>query len=183
MADAQDQKPEEQAANTKPEGGSSKVLFWIILAGILVANSVIAAVIVMMTSKNMGTEQENVTEMIDTAAGDETQAVSMGAISDPPIEAIVNVAGTDGMRFLKVKVVFEYDEKKHKDLGSELARRAPQLKDLLIGHLSKLSLSELKRPDAKEEIRKEVKRLVNNTLPEDKVGKVRDVYFNDFIIQ
>jgi flagellar basal body-associated protein FliL len=183
MADAQEQKPEEQQSKDKEGGGSNKLLFWIILAGILVANSVVAAVIVMATSKNMGEGKPATEEIVDTSSADEAPAVSMGAISDPPIEAIVNVAGTDGMRFLKVQVVFEYDEKKYKNLGAELARRAPQLKDLLIGHLSKLSLNQLKRPDAKEEIRKEVKRLVNNTLPEDDVGKVRDVYFNDFIIQ
>ncbi len=176
MAEDQEKKQSETGAE---KGGSNKIMFFGILAGVILLNAVIAFMLIKATMPKAPAKE-------NAAAADtlkqESRLTSIGAISDPPIEAIVNVAGTDGMRFLKVKVVFEYNDKKYKDLGAELARRQPQLKDLLLDKLSRMTLEELEDVKAKDRIRQDLIRIVNESLPED-AGRIRDVYFNDFIMQ
>ncbi len=161
---------------------SSKVLFIGILVGVIILNSIIAFALIQLTKPKADRDQVNgvASESVEKSKSDDLK--TLGAVSDPPIEAIVNIAGTDGLRFLKVVVRFEYDDKEYKNLGEELARRNPKLKDLLIDQLSGITLEELEKSDAKDEIRRDLRRIVNNTLPED-IGKVRDVFLNDFIIQ
>ena len=79
-------------------------------------------------------------------------------------------------------IIFEYDDKEYPELGEELVRRVPKFKDLMINHLSSLTLIELTEPDAKLKIRKDLLRLVNGTLPMKK-GVVRDILFTSYIIQ
>jgi flagellar basal body-associated protein FliL len=179
MAEEKEVKQPDQAANNSSEGGSNKIMFFGILAGVLILNTAIAFVLIKTTVPKAPKAEES--EQADTTV-QQSRATSLGAISDPPVEAIVNVAGTDGMRFLKVTVVFEYDDKKYKDLGAELARRQPQLKDLLLDKLSNMTLEELRDARAKDRIRQDLIRMVNDALPED-AGEIRDVFFNDFIMQ
>jgi flagellar basal body-associated protein FliL len=107
----------------------------------------------------------------------------MGATTaDNPIEAIVNIAGTDGERFLKAAIIFEYDDAAYPELGQELIKRAPKFKNLLIDNLSKMTLMDLTEPDAKERIRKNLLKHINNTIPA-KIGEVREVLFTTYLIQ
>ncbi len=101
---------------------------------------------------------------------------------ETPIDATVNIAGTDGERFIKVAVAFEFDNVAHPELGEALKARVPKIKDILIDHLSKLTLIEVTEPDAKEKIRKDLLRLVNKSLPTEE-GQIRDVYIVNYIIQ
>ncbi|MFP4416481.1 MAG: flagellar basal body-associated FliL family protein [Fibrobacterota bacterium] len=160
---------------------SNKIAFIGILTGVVILNTVIAFLLIQMT-KPKAAPNPLQSMAVDTTRQKKNDRTTLGAISDPPVEAIVNIAGTDGMRFLKVVVRFEYDDKKYKSLGEELVRRSPKLKDLLLDLLSDITLEELRKSDAKDEIRRDLKRIVNNTLPTE-VGKIRDVYLNDFIIQ
>jgi flagellar basal body-associated protein FliL len=106
----------------------------------------------------------------------------MGAVTgDAPIEALVNIAGTDGERFLKATIILEYDEK-NVQLGNELRRRVPRYKDLMMSHLSTLSLVEVTEPGAQEKIRGDLLRMINATLPP-QVGEVQNVLFTGFIVQ
>jgi flagellar basal body-associated protein FliL len=107
-------------------------------------------------------------------------ATKMGAVTDPPIEATVNIAGTED-RFVKASIIFEYDEK-NAELGAELVRRAPKYKDMLINHLGSLSFTEISDPSERDKIRKDLQRIVNASLPA-KMGEVRDVIFQTYLIQ
>jgi len=109
-------------------------------------------------------------------------ATKMGAVtSDAPIEAIVNLAGTDGERFLKATIILEYDEK-NTALGLELRNRAPKFKNMFIDYLASLTLKEVDEPGARDKIRKDMLRLINATIPT-KTGEVENVLFTTFIIQ
>lgn len=166
----------------KPEGKNSKVLFFGIIAAAILLNTLIAFVLIQATRpKDLEKEREKIrTDSLKQVMETSTQ---MGATTHKePIEAIVNIAGTDGERFLKATIIFEYDDQKYVELGAELSRRAPKFKSILMNHLSKLTLVELTEPDAKERISKEVLRMINNSLPS-KIGEVREVMFTTFIIQ
>jgi flagellar basal body-associated protein FliL len=166
----------------KPEGGNSKALFFGIIAAAILLNTLIAFVLIQATRpKDLEKEREKM--RADSLKQVMETSTLMGATTEKdPIEAIVNIAGTDGERFLKATIIFEYDDQKYEGLGVELTRRAPKFKSILMNYLSMLTLVELTEPDAKERISKEVFRMVNNSLPS-KIGEVREVMFTTFIIQ
>ena len=171
---AQEKKEVQQNKGNRP-------LFFGILAGVLVLNGLMAFLIVKMTSPE-SPEVKAARAHEDSLRLAMVQSTAMGAISETPIEAVVNIAGTEGERFLKAAIIFEFDNRRYPDLAVELARRTPRFNDLLLDHLSKLTLFEVTEPDARDKIRKDLLRLVNNSLPP-RVGEVREVLFTQFIIQ
>ena len=169
-------------AEEKKDSGGNKTLFIGILVTMVILNTAIAFILVRVTRPKTPEEKTSIVQA-DSLKKVVEQSTTMGATtSDAPVEAVVNIAGTDGERFLKAAVIFEYDDKSFPQLGSELQRRMPKFKDLLIDHLSKLTLIEVTEPDAKEKIRKDLVRLVNKSLPP-KIGEVREVLFTTYIIQ
>ena len=173
-------------SSTKPEkektGNNSKFILIGILAGVLILNTVVAFVLIQAT-KPKNVQEEMAKMKADSLKQAQETATIMGATTaEAPVEAIVNIAGTDGERFLKAAVIFEYDDVKYPELGAELLRRAPKFKNVLINQLSRLTLVELTEPDAKVRISKEYMRLINSSLPS-KMGEIREVMFTSFIIQ
>jgi len=183
MDEQKDSGPDEGKGGTAgKDGKGSRVVVIAIIAVAVILNALIAFLLVNAT-KPESPEAKAAKMHADSLKQASEQATTMGATTaDAPIEAIVNIAGTDGERFLKVEVIFEYDDKAYPDLGEELARRAPKFKDLLINHLSRQTMADLMEPDAKDKIRKDLARLINATIPP-KIGEVRDVLFTTYIIQ
>jgi flagellar basal body-associated protein FliL len=169
-------------AKPKGEGGSNKIMMIGILAGVILVNSLIAFFMVRVTKPENPEVKAAQMEADSLKKATERMTVMGATTADAPVEAIVNIAGTEGERFLKAAIIFEWDDKEFPDLGAELARRVPKFKDLLINHLSRLTLEDLTEPDAKGKIRKDLLRLVNATIPP-KTGEVREVLFTTYIIQ
>jgi flagellar basal body-associated protein FliL len=163
------------------ENKSNKFVFIGILAGVVLLNALAAFLLFQMT-RPASQDDKRAKIQADSLKKVEENATVMGATTEKPIEAIVNISGTDGQRFLKAAVLFEFDDQTYPDLGVELDRRAPKFKNLLIDHLSRLTLIEVSEPDAKERIRKDFLKVVNSTLPA-KLGEIREVFFTTYIIQ
>lgn len=176
--------PRDEAAQSPPakKQASNKFLIIGIIAVVVILNSVIALFLIKSTKPE--SEEEKTAKMqADSVRNAAEAATSMGATTaEEPIEAIVNIAGTNGERFLKVEIIFEYDDQSYPDLGAELTRRIPKFRDLLINHLSRQTLEDLTAIDAKDKIRKDLLRLINATIPI-KLGEVREVLFTTYIIQ
>lgn len=164
------------------EGKGNRIVVIVIIVVALLVNTLIALFLIKAT-KPESQEEKTAKVRADSLKQATEQATVMGATTaDAPIEAIVNIAGTEGERLLKAEIIFEFDDKTFPDLGAELARRSPKFKDMLINHLSRQTLSDLTEPDAKEKIRKDLVRLINATIPP-KIGEVREVLFTTYIIQ
>jgi flagellar basal body-associated protein FliL len=179
----QESAPKQDTKEKTDAGGSgNKSLFLGVIAGIVILNTVIAFFLVQMTRpKNTGELEAKL--KADSAKVAAESTTEMGATTaEAPIEAVVNIAGTDGERFLKASIAFEFNETQFPGLGVELEKRAPKFKDILIDYLSKLTLLEVTAPDAKEKIRKDLLRIVNNSLSP-KLGEVKEVYITQYIIQ
>lgn len=166
----------------KPAAKGNRLAFIGILAAMILLNALIAFVLVKVTSPE--SQEKKIARMqADSLKKSIEVATAMGATTvDNPIEAVVNIAGTDGERFLKAAIIFEYDDVTYPGLGAELEKRAPKFKNLLIEHLSKLTLIEVTEPDAKNRIRKNLLKLINNSIPA-KTGEIRDVLFTTYLIQ
>lgn len=90
---------------------------------------------------------------------------------------VVNLDEPGIPRFLKLSTDLELDSK---NAVEEVKTRSSQLRDAVILYLSNLRLEQTQGVQAKEEIRHNVHRRLNNVL---KSGKVVRVYITEFMVQ
>lgn len=91
---------------------------------------------------------------------------------------VVNVAQTEGRRYLKATVQIEVPE--DEKVAKEVEARKPQLLDLLVATLTKKSLAEVTAPDALDRLRAEVLERVTQELGRE---RVRRVFITEFVVQ
>jgi flagellar FliL protein len=109
----------------------------------------------------------------DTEAVEE---IEVGAMFDmDPFVVNLNEAG--GKRYLKSKIEIEYVGD---NVRLELANRLPQLRDVILLHLSSKTLDEIRSVDGKVELKNALIKRINQVM---KQGKIRNLYFTQFVIQ
>lgn len=91
---------------------------------------------------------------------------------------VVNIAQTEGRRYLKATIQLEVPEEEK--AAKEIEARKAQLLDLLIATLSKKSLTDLTSPDALDRLRTEVHERMIQELGKE---KVRRVFITEFVVQ
>ena len=103
-----------------------------------------------------------------------------------PIRAdvVVNIAGTDGSRFLKVVISVAYDSKdpNNRNIAPGLAKIETQLRSKINEYLSSLTLSQVSDRAAIASIRAALLPELNALIPSN-VGRLSNVYIEEFIIQ
>jgi flagellar FliL protein len=90
---------------------------------------------------------------------------------------VVNLNDPGGKRYLKTNIELEYFSEA---VSEELVRRLPQLRDLILLQLSSKGLDDIQSVDGKIALRRELIQRINQTLT---TGKVRNLYFTEFVIQ
>jgi len=90
---------------------------------------------------------------------------------------IVNLSGSNGRRYLKVKINLDA---KDGDVKKLIEAKSIQIKDRLISILSSKTLEDIEGLEARENLRKEVKDAVDVVL---KAEGVLQVYFTEFVVQ
>jgi len=90
---------------------------------------------------------------------------------------IVNLSGSNGRRYLKVKINLDA---KDGDVKKLIEAKSIQIKDRLISILSSKTLEDIEGLEAQENLRKEVKDAVDVVL---KAEGVLQVYFTEFVVQ
>ncbi|MDR3012481.1 MAG: flagellar basal body-associated FliL family protein [Chitinispirillales bacterium] len=162
----------------KEKKGSNPLLLIGIVVGILAVQVV---VVYFLVPKPVDEDAEAMRRMEDSLRVITMAATHMGAITDEVIEAVVNIAGTSGERFLKSGIVLEYDGR-NRNLARELERRTPGFRDEFIRYMTRLTFAEVTEHGAQDKIAKDLLRVLNATLPTD-VGEIMNVRFVSFVIQ
>jgi len=90
---------------------------------------------------------------------------------------VVNLAETNGQRYLKVNLQLEMNSAK---LSNELSARSPQLLDLIITILSSKTIEEASTTIGRNRLKREIVDRINAELV---TGKVINIYFTEFVIQ
>lgn len=90
---------------------------------------------------------------------------------------IVNLVGGRGKNYLKAKVELELDSDKTE---IEINKRLPQVRDAILTMLSSKSNEDINTLEGKFQLRAEIISTLNQYL---KTGRVKNVYFTDFIVQ
>jgi flagellar protein FliL len=91
---------------------------------------------------------------------------------------VVNLAQTEGRRYLKASVHLEVPEEEK--TAKEVEARKPQLLDLLVTTLAKKSLAEVTAPEALDTLRGELLERMGQALGKE---KVRRVFITEFVVQ
>jgi flagellar basal body-associated protein FliL len=169
-----------EGAEKKPvkSADKTKILFPAIIAGAVIIN-IIAAFVLIQATKPKNPVEKDAQVKADSLQRKQSTPAEMGEIGDP-IDAIVNVAGTDGDRLLKIVVRLEFPGGKGEEYVKEMKKIYPRIKNLLIDIVSEMTLAELNEPDSKDKILKNLLRKINATLPN---IEVRDVLLDQFLIQ
>ncbi len=110
------------------------------------------------------------------------KATEMGITLEKPIEVTVNIAGTQGERFVVCGVQFEWDGIGFPTLSAEIAARQAKIKDIIINILSTKPLDELQSREGKKNLTNAILSDVNMILPEE-AGEIRSCFLDKFIIQ
>lgn len=90
---------------------------------------------------------------------------------------VVNLNDPGGKRYLKTNIELEYITE---EMGEEMEHRLPQLRDLILLLLSSKSLDDVQTVDGKIALRRELIQRINQVLT---TGKIRNLYFTEFVIQ
>jgi flagellar protein FliL len=90
---------------------------------------------------------------------------------------IVNLAGGRSKNYLKTRMELELDSE---NTSVEMNKRLPQVRDTILTMLSSKTNEDISTLEGKLQLRAEIISTLNQLL---KAGKIKNVYFTDFIIQ
>jgi flagellar FliL protein len=156
----------------KKENKGSALKFVII--GLLVLLLAVVGLLVwqILGSSNGGPGDAVEIDEIDSALEEDTMSQTYALET-----FVVNLNDPGGKRYLKTTIELEYLTE---DVGAELLNRLPQLRDLILLQLSSKGLEDIQSVDGKIALRRELLQRINQTLTS---GKVRNLYFTQFVIQ
>lgn len=172
VAGSKSSETDEQQASSK---GGGKFQAIAIQAGILIALTAVAFALNIYLLKPMlvvrGEEQAH-----EPVAEPEVEHHASKIIPLDP--AVVNIAGTNGRRYLKVTVQIAIPEEE--ELIKEVEARKPLLSDRLIQILSRKPLEEVTGAGSLEVLKQQVADQFGKELGAD---RLKDVYLTEFVIQ
>jgi flagellar FliL protein len=184
---------EHEDKENAPEGEEKKKsgnMLLIIIIVVLVLILVIGGVIFALMSGNHDAEaaSEGSTHKEAPAHGEEAPAEGEaegghGEVSTEvgimfPLDIFtVNLLSESGRRYLKVEMNLELEGE---ELAHELETKKPVLRDVIIRILSGKSLEEVSTIKGKETLKEEILVDLNQRV---KDGKIKNVYFTDFVVQ
>ena len=153
---------EEQAQQTEPKKKFN--LKWIIIAGIVLAVIASGAVAGFYFFSKKESKKITATQPVVVAVW--------------PMEAfIINIADTNGERYLKLVIQLEISDA---IAIPELEQLKPRLRDSILDLLTSKTYKDLMDLAGKQRLREDIAGRINNILSK---GKVTKVYFTDFVVQ
>ncbi len=159
------------AAKSKEDTGGSKKKLIIIIAvvAVLLIGVAIGAYLFLSNKEpDLTPEQEQ--------ALLERQAKEVGPMVN--IESfIVNILDDAETRYLKAAITLEVESP---GVATEVNQRMPQIKDAVLLHVGNKTFSELSDLQGRLQLRAELLNKINSLLLS---GKVKRIYFTDFVVQ
>ena len=90
---------------------------------------------------------------------------------------IINLHENAGDHYIKATLVLEVTQK---DWLEEVQARVPSLTDMMILTLGDKKLEELRRPEKRDNLKKELLDKANQLFPS---AKIKQIYFDEFLFQ
>jgi flagellar FliL protein len=161
-----------ETADQPEEGGGSKKKLIIIIVAVLVLLGGAAGGYFFF----MGGEEEKKISPEEEQAALKLQANQVGPMVN--IDSfIVNISDDQESRYLKATITIEVDGE---EASMEVNQRMPQIKDAILLLIGNKTFHELNDLQGKIQLRAELINKINSILLK---GKVKRIYFTDFVVQ
>ncbi len=171
MAKKDTEKPEDEEA----EGGGKKKLIIIIVAAVLLL-AIIGGAVWWFFLKPEPIPEEELDPGLSVPIPEITQSSEIGpmiAIN----EFIVNIISEDDSHYVKASLTIELNRIEAED---ETTKRMPQIRDAILLLVGNKTFEELQDLQGKKQLKAELISKINSFL---QTGKVKAVYFTDFVVQ
>ena len=90
---------------------------------------------------------------------------------------IINPTGTDGKRYLMIKIGFESDKAKALE---ELGEKDVVVRDAILRYLSSQTVEDLAAIDKRDDLKQGLREIINEILVK---GKITRLYFTQYVLQ
>jgi len=176
----------DETSQGEGEGKKSSKMLLIIIVAVLVLVLIIGAVVAFLMMGNDDAAASSAPAAKETSSnsssGGSSNGGADGSMTDVglmyPLDTFtVNLLSESGRRYLKVELNLEIEGE---ELTPELDTKKPILRDIIIRILSSKSLEEISTIKGKEKLKEQIVNDVNMRL---KDGRVKNVYFTDFVVQ
>jgi flagellar FliL protein len=173
---------EEEKEGTKEEGKGKKspvLLIVIVVVAVLliVAIALFAFLVTGSDNEAQGgapAGQKQSTQREGSARNPDMANIGMMVELD---DFTVNLLSEGGKRYLRTKINLELGSN---NLQSEIEKKIPVLRDIIIQVLSSKQIEEITTKDGKERLKDELVKALNRALID---GQLKNVYFTTFVIQ
>jgi flagellar FliL protein len=183
MANENKDVKENESENVKPTGGAGKLVTILVLLNTVLI--LVGGGYFLFFKKapkpqvvNMNADNKKAEKKQKDNNDEENDSKEFGD-SEEYKGIVVNLNEPGGNRMLKVSLTFEF-KAKNKKLSEELKKRESQIRSVIIMYMSGLSYVQTTGSANKELILKTIKKKVNDVITE---GKVRGVFFKEFVVQ
>ena len=176
MGDEEAQNIAEETENAGKSGaGASKTVLIIIIAGFVLFMAMAGAGFYILWQKMPGSPANSVTTS-KSVTEKEPPTKGLGPIySINPF--IMNLAGSGGKRFLRVKMDLEL---KDQIIFEQVRAQLPRVKDKLLTILSSKKFGDINTVEGKSNLRAEIAARIDTLFSK---GAVTNVYFTEFVIE
>jgi len=166
---------ENKNQKTESKGSGKSSMKWVIFSIIfllIAGGAYFGWAIVLKNPDEQLTDNQKISEE-KQAAEDKSDFGQYFSMND----FIVNLNDPSGKRYLKTKIELEFVQEGMKE---ELHARLAQLRDMTLLVLSSKTMDEIQNVEGKMELKNELIIRINQVL---KKGKIRNLYFTEFVIQ
>ena len=171
---AKDEKKDKDKGSEEKSGGSKKKLI-IIIAGVVVLLLIFAGAAFFFL-KPAPEPVEEVDPGLDVPVPEITQSQSIGPMVKID-EFIVNIISEEGRHYVKASFTIELDKE---EVVEETNKRMPQIRDSILLLVGNKTFEELHDLQGKKQLKAELVSKINSFL---QAGKVKAIYFTDFVVQ
>jgi flagellar FliL protein len=170
MAEKKDAKKD-----TAAEGGSKKKLF-IIIGAVLVVLLIAAGVggFIYLNKKKAAEEKKD--PGLEVPVPQLNQSATIGPMVDIS-EFIVNIISGEANHYVKASLTIELS---NEEVLEEVNKRMPQIRDSILLLVGNKTYEELQDLQGKKQLKAELTSKINGIL---QAGKVKAIYFTDFVVQ
>jgi len=168
---------EEEEKQEKSGGGGNNIVLILIVVLLVLVLAVIGIGAYVMLSGDDEAPQETVKEeRVEKKSRRKSDDLTVGPMY-PLDKFTVNLLSENGRRFLVAKINLEEDSE---ELTSELDKKTPLIRDIIISILSSKTVEEITTPKGKEKLKEEIVNQINKYLED---GEIKRIYFTNFVIQ
>lgn len=165
----------EKTDDKSPEGGSKKKLF-IIIGAVVLLLLIGGGVGGWLFLKPAPPAAEDLDPGLQVPVPDLTQKAEIGPMVNIE-EFVVNIISGDSPHYVKASLTVELS---NEEVQPEVEQRMPQVRDAVLLLIGNKTYEELQDLQGKRQLKAELQSKINSFLQS---GKVRAIYFTNFVVQ